>query len=217
MPSVHSRRLHHRGLQSDVVIGVVASNYTGLRRVSRALRGSGFEIAGLACETSELVLEASGAHLDVVVLFLDDDLEELSTSIALLRKRLGEIGIVAVMRSTRPHDIRRALDAGADGIVIEGQLQLVLPLTVRNVCAGQLSVPAEARAHVTHEVLTYFERQVLDGVRAGLTNREIAARLKVSQSTVKGHLSRTFRKLGVRSREEAATAVLDDDQRGTPL
>jgi orotate phosphoribosyltransferase-like protein len=52
---------------------------------------------------------------------------------------------------------------------------------------------------------------VLQLVAAGLTNGEIADRLYLSESTIKSHLSSSFRRLGVSSRAEAAAAVLDPD------
>jgi two-component system response regulator DesR len=158
-----------------------------------------------------VVVEAAREEPEVIVLNPADSVRDLSTQISTLRKRLGDVGVVVVMKSAKPRDLRRALDAGVDGIVLEGQMQLVLPLTVRTVCAGQLSLPDEARAHVHHEVLSYRERQVLGAVAEGLTNREIAFRLKLSQSTVKRYLSTSFTKLGVRSRDEAAAAMIETD------
>ncbi len=56
----------------------------------------------------------------------------------------------------------------------------------------------------TTEPLTAREREVLDLVRQGLTNREIARTLWIAESTVKVHVHHVFEKLGVRSRTEAA-------------
>src|SRR5262249_34858020 len=142
-----------RGLESRVVVGIVASDYPALRRLTGALHLPGFEIAAGACELNELVLDARTTFPDVVVLWMAAAPQALPAASSLLRKTLGDVGIVAVTRSMKPRDLRRALDAGVDGIVVESQVQLVLPLTVRNVCAGQLSVPAQARAHVTREAL----------------------------------------------------------------
>src|SRR3990172_6542647 len=55
--------------------------------------------------------------------------------------------------------------------------------------------------------LTQRERQVLDLVRLGLTNEEIAGRLSISEAGVKYHVSQILSRLGVASREEAAAAV----------
>lgn len=57
--------------------------------------------------------------------------------------------------------------------------------------------------------LTATERQVAALVAEGLTNREVASRLYVTQKTVEFHLRNVFRKLGVRSRTELARAAKD--------
>ena len=58
-----------------------------------------------------------------------------------------------------------------------------------------------------HEVLSRRERQVLELVARGRTNDEIATALFISPVTVKAHLRRTYGKLGVRNRVEAAAAL----------
>jgi DNA-binding NarL/FixJ family response regulator len=189
--------------------GILAGDYVRLRRVAPALKADGIAVGGLACDVGELVRETRELELDVVVHYPVGPVAELLADIAEVRKRIPEAGIVAIMPSSRLHDLRRVLYAGADGLVVESQMALVLPVVVRTVSAGQLSIPREARAYVNDPVLSYRERQVLAGVTAGLTNREIAARLQLSQSTVKSDLSATFGKLGVSTREEAATAVLE--------
>jgi DNA-binding CsgD family transcriptional regulator len=60
--------------------------------------------------------------------------------------------------------------------------------------------------------LTRREAELLDLVRGGLTNREIAARLVISPETVRVHLSNLFRKLGVHTRTAAATVNFDSDR-----
>lgn len=56
--------------------------------------------------------------------------------------------------------------------------------------------------------LTPREREVLDGIVAGRTNAEIAARLAISDETVKTHVTRVFQKLGVRRRSEAVGVAI---------
>ena len=57
------------------------------------------------------------------------------------------------------------------------------------------------------DALTDREREVADLVATGITNREIAARLVLSEKTIERHLSRIFGKLGIRHRAELAGAL----------
>jgi len=106
--------------------------------------------------------------------------------------------------------VRRLLDAGADAIVFEPELELTIGTVVSAVAIGQSVVPREVRAGVARPILSHRENQVLALVREGLTNAEIAARLHLAESTVKSHLASIFTKFGVRSRKEVAAAAADE-------
>lgn len=60
------------------------------------------------------------------------------------------------------------------------------------------------------DLLTLRERQILEGVRAGLTNRLIGRRLEISEATVKRHLHNAYRKLGASSRVQALNKAFSD-------
>jgi DNA-binding NarL/FixJ family response regulator len=107
---------------------------------------------------------------------------------------------------------RHLLDAGIEGIVVESELEATLAIAVRAVCAGHLSLPREMRHVAEMPALSHRERQILGLVAAGLTNEQIAARLYLAKSTVAGHLTGVFRRLGVRSRAEAVTMILSGDE-----
>jgi DNA-binding NarL/FixJ family response regulator len=107
--------------------------------------------------------------------------------------------------------VRKALRAGVDGFVPEATVERALEGTVAAVLSGQISVPQSIRDRIAWTTFSLREKQVLQLVACGLTNAEIADRLYLSESTVKSHLSSSFRKLGVSSRAEAAAAVLDPD------
>jgi two-component system NarL family response regulator len=104
--------------------------------------------------------------------------------------------------------VRRALEAGADGVVFEAELESALSLTVRAVIAGQTVVPAAGRMELDRPTLSTREKQVLRLVVSGMSNKSIAGELYLAESTVKCHLSSAFSKLGVRSRNEAADLIL---------
>jgi DNA-binding NarL/FixJ family response regulator len=134
-----------------------------------------------------------------------------ATYLARARARHGGDPCVAVVRGPESGDARRALAAGAAGIVFAENLA-ALEATVAAVAVGQLAVPSSLRTAITKPILTTREKQILALVVMGLSNREIADQLFVAESTVKSHLFSAFRRLGVRTRKEAAALILDDQQ-----
>ena len=126
-----------------------------------------------------------------------------------LKRDTPDLLIVAVCESADRRAVRRLLDAGIDGVVFADQLEEALEPTVAAVFAGQMVVPRDLRDSVDRPSLSSRERQILALVVMGLTNQEIAARMFLAESTVKSHLSSAYSKLGVRSRSEAVTVILD--------
>ena len=194
-------------------VAVVAATDDRLivRRIAAAVAAGGF---GRRLTTSR-VEEASAAdvgHSAIVVLACDVSDPAGIASLRRLRKVVGCARIVVVCPGTHAVGVRRALDAGADGLVFEPQLEDSLVASVAAVAAGQAAVPRRVSGGLHKRAFSHRERQVIGYVAAGLTNSEIADALFLSESTVKSHLSSAFRKLGVRSRKEAAALVLDPDE-----
>jgi DNA-binding NarL/FixJ family response regulator len=120
--------------------------------------------------------------------------------------------LVVTMPDDAPNStMRRALRAGASGIVLDGAVGAALVPTAKAVVAGQLAVPCALRSQLAPRPLSYREKQVLGLVVLGLTNREIADKLYLAESTVKTHLSSAFAKLDAHSRAEAAARILDPE------
>ena len=106
--------------------------------------------------------------------------------------------------------LRRVLLAGATRIVLEGDVERAL-LTARSVLAGQLTVPSILGQQIAPRPLSHREKQILALVMLGMTNREIAGKLFLAESTVKTHLSSAFRKIDARSRAEAVARIQDPE------
>jgi NarL family two-component system response regulator YdfI len=107
-------------------------------------------------------------------------------------------GVRAVLpREVTPKQLLATLEAAAAGLVIvhPSELDTVLPATVGS------SVPVDELL----EPLTRREREVLQMLAAGLANKEIAARLAISDHTVKFHVASILGKLGVSTRTEAVS------------
>jgi DNA-binding NarL/FixJ family response regulator len=120
--------------------------------------------------------------------------------------------LVVTMPDDAPNTtMRRALRAGASGIVLDSAVDDALAPTAKAVVAGQLAVPCALCSQIAPRPLSYREKQVLGLVVLGLTNREIADKLYLAESTVKTHLSSVFSKLDAHSRAEAAARILDPE------
>jgi DNA-binding NarL/FixJ family response regulator len=191
----------------DVVVS--AEDQLTLRRMALALADDGLAPVTHAGEIDEL--GSIRGESAVVAIACDVAEPRRMAVLRRLRRLQRRARIVVVSPRTSGTGVRRALEAGADGVVVEGELEATLAPTVRAVAAGQTAVPRRLRTCVEKPAFSHREKQVLRLVAEGLTNSEIAERLFLSESTVKSHLSTAFAKLGVRSRKEAAALVLDPE------
>jgi DNA-binding NarL/FixJ family response regulator len=120
--------------------------------------------------------------------------------------------LLAVMPAdTRYACLRRALLAGATGITFDDDLQRTLAPTANAMLAGQLAVPLALARQIAPRPLSHREKQILGLIVLGYTNREIAHKLYLAESTIKTHLSSAFRKIDARSRSEAVARITDPE------
>jgi DNA-binding NarL/FixJ family response regulator len=181
----------------------------GRRRVEGLLGGGACEL--VASVPSIQALLDTGEHPDLVVFVGDANGLAGSGAIQLLRALRPACSIVLVAPDDHTALVRKAFRAGVDGYLAESRIESALAATVSAVLTGQLAIPRSIRHRAPWSAFSARERQVLQLVGDGASNQEIALLLHLAESTVKSHLASSFRKLGVSSRAEAATAVLDQD------
>jgi len=192
-----------------------AADRNGGRLPNVAITGNG---GGITARVVEVLVEA-GCDADAVV----DETTEVVISAheragaevcAEIRER-GQMGTgvltVLVVEQASVGDVRRAVQAGARAIVTDASVNQALLPSITAALAGQIVLPASVGADAAPKVLTTREKQILGLVVMGMTNAEIATKLFLAESTVKSHLSSAFSKLGVSSRSEAATVILNPD------
>ena len=180
------------------------------RRIVSVLSRDGIGVAERPAGRRHLADGSGTGTTDAVVV----DLHRADSSTGDVRAMVEQangIPVVVISAASDRRAIWLALAAGADGFVLDDDLEMCLPAAVRGVCAGQLSLPRGARHIIGRPGLTTREKQILGMVVLGLSNAEIAAQLSLAESTVKSHLSAAFSKLGVRSRNEATAMILDPD------
>jgi DNA-binding CsgD family transcriptional regulator len=183
--------------------------------VMHALEREGLNVNGVWGPLDGLQ-EAHGKRLELVVVVEPDDRPHAEPDYARLRSVAPHSAIAVICSADRERP-QGLLWAGVDGIIFEPGADAVVGPAVRALLAGYVVVPDAVRAGVQPPPLTRRERQMLELVVEGLTNREIAERLYLAESTVKRHLSATFRRLGVASRREAVAAALATEQRFSPV
>jgi DNA-binding NarL/FixJ family response regulator len=154
----------------------------------------------------------SAAAAKVVIVALDPESRSELAALRELTARFAESKVLVIAPSLGPAGVRRAVDAGAAGVLqADESLESRVPSAVGAAAAGQICVPRSLGLHIARPALSYRERQILGLVVLGFTNGDIAGRLHLAESTVKSHLSSAFAKLGVRSRREAAAMISDAD------
>ena len=186
----------------------VAASTEALRSaIAASVAQHGLRVVAVASTPAQLT---SLPRPDVVVLAVDEGTD--SSDWIRAARQVPGVPVVLVGTFGNARVVREAIDNGADGLVAFDDLEEALAPTLDAVCAGQIAFPREVRTHVWRPLLSTREKQILGMVVLGFTNGEIARKLVVAESTVKSHLSSSFRKLGVRSRTEASELILDPDR-----
>jgi DNA-binding NarL/FixJ family response regulator len=168
--------------------------------------------------------------IDVVVIAhnLDDQPGHGTQVLREMRALRPQIKGVILLDSSKPQDVLECFRAGARGIFSKQERLESLCKCIRSVHEGQIwarsvdldhalealaSLPLlRATNHKGIELLSARERQVIQHLAAGMTNREIAHTLGLSPHTVKNYLFRIFDKLGVSSRTELLYLTMNNSQ-----
>jgi len=192
----------------------------GLRSM---LTADGVEVVGEAASGADALRDVRERSPDVVLLDLElPDLDGV-TVLARLKESAPRIPVLVVSMHDETELVRRAIDAGAAGYILKGAGRRELLASVRAVRdGGSVLDPALLRGVTglgereplsvargpAGEAPSPVERELLRLIAQGLTNREIAARLRWSPATVKKYVQRILEKLGVSDRTQAAVEAL---------
>ncbi|MFF7499148.1 response regulator transcription factor [Streptomyces lavendulae] len=187
---------------------LLAEDQSMVREALAALLGLEPDIEVLAqVARGDEVVAAARSH-DVNVALLDIEMPGMTgiEAAAELRRSLPSLKIVVLTTFGRPGYLRGAMEAGASAFLVKDAPAAQLADAVRRVLAGERVIdPTLAAAALAEGAnpLTDREREVLREADSGATNAELAARLNLSQGTVRNYLSTAIQKLAARNRTEA--------------
>ena len=193
----------------------------GLRAMLTDQRG--FELVGEASNGQEALLLCRRLQPDLALIDVRmPGMDGLSTCRA-VKQECPATSVILVTMHANPEYLFEALKAGAAGYVLKDVSQRELISAVQNVLHGESILNQELMARLLQRLaretpgqkdlpagrLSPREREVLELLTKGQTNREIARKLTVSVSTVKIHVEHILAKLGVSDRTQAAVRATE--------
>lgn len=181
-------------------------------------RDPGFEVLGEARDGAEAVTLAQALKPDVILMDLRMPGMDGLTAITELARRGVPSRVLVLTTYDTDSYVLPAIEAGATGYLLKDAPSGELLRAVRAAAHGESVLAPTVAARLLSRVrspgqepLSQRELEVLELVAAGSTNREAAARLFISEATVKSHLIHIYGKLGVGDR---AAAVAEAFNRG---
>jgi DNA-binding NarL/FixJ family response regulator len=207
----------------DTIKILLVDDHTLFREaLSRWLEGEpGLEMAAHCASVGDALDYLRRSPIDIVLLDHDLGKERGFQFLADARLTGFQGRVLMVTAGMTDADCVKALDLGAHGVFLKHSSPDLLAEAIRKVAGGetwldpacvQALVEAAKRPQRVRRDLPFTEResQVLRGVLEGLSNKEIGARLGISESSVKAALQQLFQKTGVRTRSQLVRIALEE-------
>jgi NarL family two-component system response regulator LiaR len=175
----------------------------------------GIEVVGEAEDGEQAVREAERIEPDVILMDLVMPVLDGVGAMRELRHRLPLTRVIVLTSFTEDDRLLPAIQAGAAGYLLKNVQPKELARAVRAAHAGEALLDPAVAARLVEAIaqpageeprdeLTPREREVLELIGQGLSNKRIALQLGVSEKTVKTHVGHVLAKLGVTDRTQAA-------------
>ncbi|GII32094.1 response regulator transcription factor [Planotetraspora mira] len=164
------------------------------------------EVVGEAATGDEAVVVATATRPDVALLDIEMPGSDGITAAGEIRREVPGCHVMILTTFARPGYLRRAMEAGASAFLVKDSPARELAAAIRRVLAGERVIDpglAAAALSAGPNPLSPREREVLSAAVDGSTINDIAARLHLSEGTVRNYLSSAIQKTGARNRIEA--------------
>jgi DNA-binding NarL/FixJ family response regulator len=170
------------------------------------------ELISQASNAAEAVTEFRRHRPDITLMDLRLPGSSGTDALITIRAEFPEARVVILTSSGSDAELQKAMRAGAAAYVLKTTPKNELLAVVRSVCRGHKYVTAEVAARLAEnmgeESLTDRELQVLQLIRDGNRNKQIADRLSIAEATVNFHIKNLVAKLGANDRAHAVTIAI---------
>ena len=205
--------------EQDTVRVLIVDDHAVVRKGLKAFikSYSDLQCVGEAVDGEEAVALSKTLMPDVILMDLVMPKMDGETAIRIIKKEYPKIQVIALTSFNEQSLIQKVLQSGAIGYLLKNATGEELAQAIRSAAHGQPTLAPEAAKHLIERVinpnqpgsdLTPRELEILQLMAEGLNNPEIAARLSVSRSTVKFHVSNILSKLGTSSRIRAIAMAI---------
>ena len=174
-----------------------------------------FEVVGEATNGAEAVALTGELRPDIVLMDLRMPEVDGVTAISQIKEEYPETQVLVLTTYESDADILRAIETGATGYLLKDAPREELFAAIRTAAQGKSPLAPNVATRLMQrmrdldeEALSAREIEVLELVASGTSNKEIAKRLWVSETTVKSHMLHIFDKLDVTDRTAAVTEAL---------
>jgi len=201
---------------------MLADDHRMLREgLGRSMREQGFDIVGEAGDGAEAVQMAMRLRPDVIL--MDVTMPEMDgvEACRAIRRDLPSTQVVMLTMHADQEVLASAIRAGASGYLVKDCSTEEIAAAVRMAASGETALSPQLAASMLNEVrkwdkaaveeeriVTKREEEVLQLIADGCSTPEVAARLYISQKTVKNHLASIYQKLDARDRTQAVLAAV---------
>jgi DNA-binding NarL/FixJ family response regulator len=173
---------------------------------------SDMQLVAQAANATEAIKEFRRNRPDITLMDLRLPGRDGIDTLIAIRGEFPEARIIMLTTSDGDAEIQRALRAGAAAYVLKSMPKDELLAVVRSVHEGGRHIPPAVAArlaeHLGEDDLTTRELQVLQLIRDGYRNKEIADQLAIAETTVNFHIKNLVEKLGAKDRTHAVTIAL---------
>jgi DNA-binding NarL/FixJ family response regulator len=170
------------------------------------------ELIWQASNAAEAVTEFRRHRPDITLMDLRLPGSSGTDALIAIREEFPEARVIILTSSGSDAELQKAMRAGAAAYVLKTTPKNELLTVIRSVCRGHKYVSAEVAARLAEnmdeESLTDRELQVLQLIRDGNRNKQIADRLSIAEATVNFHIKNLVAKLGANDRAHAVTIAI---------